>query len=180
MVEGVVYKVFDRATKFGKMYSIKLTDDPNYYGTGRTAPPVSEGAKVQFVAKQNERGYWDADPKSFKVVEASVSVAPSARSSVKVNAKDDYWTRKEERDLLNDKLRNVGAARNTAIEFVKFLVAQEAITLPTKKADKADALLALVEHYRVEFQKTEETKAEPTGEEVTEEIDDLKDAGEWN
>jgi hypothetical protein len=179
MVEGTVYKIFEKPTKFGKMYSVKLMDDPNYYGTGKIAPPVREGAKVQFTAGQNERGYWDADPKSFKVVEASVSVAPSARSSVKVNAKDDYWTRKEERDLLNDKLRNIGAARNTAIEFVKFLVAQEAVTLPSKKADKADALLALVEHYRVEFQKVEEAKPVDTGE-TEEVIDDLKDAGEWN
>jgi 2C-methyl-D-erythritol 2,4-cyclodiphosphate synthase len=178
MVEGVVYRVFEKPTKFGKMYSVKLMDDPQYYGTGRNAPPVREGQQVQFNASQNERGYWDADVKSFKVVEASVSAAPSARSSIKVNAKDDYWTRKEERDLLNDKLRNIGAARNTAIEFVKFIVAQEAVTLPTKKADKADALLALVEHYRAEFQKVEETKAPDTGEEEV--IDDLKDAGEWN
>lgn len=176
MAEGVVYKVFERPGKFGTMYSIKLNDDANYYGTGKARPPVKEGQKIQFSAAQNARGYWDADVNSIKVVEATVSAAPSARS---VAGKDDYWNRKEERDLVENARRHEGASRNTAIEFVKFLVEQEALPVPAKKAEKADALLEYVEHYKAIFMGEvgkEESNASATEAAPVE----TAEGGDWN
>lgn len=153
MVNGVVERVSERAGKFGTMYSIKLRDNDQWYGIKGRATTPKQGQQIEFEAAQNARGYWDADGKTIRVLQDAVAEAPTARAVARGTAvtKDDYWKRREDRDVLNDQLRNIGAARNTAIAFVDLLAKYEALKLPTKQADREKALLEAVEHYRVEF-----------------------------
>lgn len=153
-VKGVVDRVSEKDGKYGKMFSLKLRDSDTWYGLkGAKYMPVKPGQLVEFEAAQNDRGYWDADGRGVKVLQDAVAEAPAARA-VAAGAtvtKDDYWRRREDRDLLNDQLRNVGAARNTAIAFVDLLAKYEGVKLPAKQADREKALLEAVHHYTEEF-----------------------------
>ena len=154
IVKGVVYKVFDREvnTKRGKAkaYSIKLDGDDNYYGVGFTNPNLTAGDYVSFDAGKNAQDYWQADPKSIRKMDREPTEARTNVASV-VKGKDDYWNRKEARDLENDHKRNVGASLNTAIDFVELLLKAEAIQIPTKKSDREKIMSDLVIYYANKF-----------------------------
>lgn len=59
--------------------------------------------------------------------------------------KDDYWARKEERDVEVQKAIQYQASRNAAIATLDILLKAEAVKLPAKQADKYDAALALLD-----------------------------------
>lgn len=168
MVKGKVFKVSGKQFQFGMLYSIKLDGNPTYYSTGKDKPRCKDGDYVQFEEYQNVAGYWNAKPESVLVLDETPQVSTGA--SVKTAyqggvSKDDYWARKEARDLENDKARNVGASRNTAIAFVDLLQKSEALKLPTKQSEKADVLFEYVEHYAQKFQAANpapEAPVEPT------------------
>jgi hypothetical protein len=182
MVKGVVDRVSEKAGKFGTMYSVKLRDTDTWYGLKGAKPRFVEGNLIEFEAHQNARGYWDADGRSVRVLEATVAAAPAARAVAGAQpvGKDDYWKRKEERDLTNDQLRNIGAARNTAIAFVDLLAKYEAVKLPKTQADREKALLAAVEHYRKEFMSEVVEEPVEESEEIPYEAPAAAAGGEWN
>lgn len=153
MAKGVVYKIFERAAGRGKAYSIKLDGDQNYYGTGFKAPGCKAGDYVEFEADKNAKGYWEAKLDSIRVLDSQPVEA--AKAVGKVIGKDDYWTRKESRDLENDNRRNVGASLNTAIEFVELLLKAEAVKLPAKIPDREEAIRNLVVYYSTKFRTLE-------------------------
>jgi hypothetical protein len=144
-IKGVVYKVFTRPAGRGTAYSIKLDGDAVYYGTGFKAPPVTAGQYISFEASKNARGHWDAEMDTIKILPNEVQVQTTG-SGMSIT-KDDYWKRKEDRDLLNDKLRNVGARTNTAIAFVELLIKADAVKLPAKQSDREEVIAGLVKHY---------------------------------
>lgn len=171
-VSGTVQRV----NKNGRFYSICVDDE--WFGTGSTRPDADEGSMVEFEAERNGK-YWNADMSTFSVLDApkkakkfenkKASYSSSGRSesfSGKEDyaAKQDYWKNKEERDIKNDLLRNVGAGRNTAIAFVELLMKADAIKLPATQNKKADALFEAVEYYRVKFENAgnEETSPDPS------------------
>ena len=49
-----------------KLYNIKV--DGKKYGIGFKPVKAGVGETVQFEAEQNENGYWDANPDTFKVI----------------------------------------------------------------------------------------------------------------
>lgn len=59
-----------------KLYSIQV--DGNKYGVGFDPVKAATGDLVEFDASTNEKGYTDADPKSFKVL----GRAPAAQSQM--------------------------------------------------------------------------------------------------
>lgn len=182
MVSGVVDRISERDGKFGKMYSIKLRDNDVWYGLKGYRPgAVKQGQVVEFEAAQNARGYWDADGKNIRVLQDAVVEAPAARAVARgaTVTKDDYWRRREERDVVNDQLRNIGAARNTAIAFVDLLAKYEGLKLPTKQADREKALLEAVEHYREEFMSGVEQEPEETTTESTDSGTKTSSEEEW-
>ena len=67
-------------------------------------------------------------------------------------SKDDYWARKEERDIETQKKIQYQASRNTAIAALDVLLKAEAVKLPAKQADKYDAALALIDELTEHFQ----------------------------
>ena len=49
-----------------KLYNIKV--DGKKYGIGFDPVKAAVGDTVQFEAEKSDKGYWEADPKSFKVI----------------------------------------------------------------------------------------------------------------
>lgn len=65
--EGLIV-VKDGVGKKGpwKLYNIKV--DGKKYGIGFDPVKAAVGDTVQFEAEKSDKGYWEADPKSFKVI----------------------------------------------------------------------------------------------------------------
>lgn len=183
IVKGVVYKIFSRPAGRGTAYSIKLDGNDTYFNAGFKDPGLNQGDSIQFEAGLNAKGYWEANLQSLRKVDPEPVVHTNA-STTKVLGKDDYWTRKEQRDLVNDNARNVGASTNTAIAFVELLLKAEAVKIPAKTADREVVIAELVDYYAKKF------RGEPavdgvlpsTGESpVTETaVEAVNDAANWN
>jgi hypothetical protein len=170
MIKGTVSKVRQN----GRWYSMLV--DKTWYGLGSNKPSFSEGQMVQFEASQNG-DFMNADFKTIKVMGAGIPTksAPTASRTVHANEKDDYWRKKEERDLHNDKMREIGAGRNTAIAFVDLLMKNNAIKLPTNTAKAADAIFEAVEYYRLKF---EAIASEPVEVKAPEEVEEEQEVEE--
>lgn len=153
--QGFVSKILTRPYNGKTMYSLALVNQDGLFGFGAFPPKAGVGDKVEFDAEKNEKGYWQAKGGSLKVVagasQESVQQAPKASQAGSYAGKDDYWNRKEVRDLKQDELREIGATRNTAIEWIKLLLSQEALKLPAKAPDKEAALNALLEDTVTKF-----------------------------
>lgn len=145
--EGFVNKVLSRPFGNKTMYSLTLVNQDGFFGFGGDKPKANQGDKVSFEAETNAKGYLQAKGYSLRVLAPaaeSVSTAPTARQATGGNGQSAYWDRKEARDLKQDELREIGATRNTAIEWIKLLLDKEAIKLPTKIADKEAFLQELL------------------------------------
>jgi hypothetical protein len=182
IVKGVVYKVFSRPAGRGTAYSIKLEGNDVYYGCGFKDPGLNPGDAVQFEANLNAKNYWEVDPKSIRKLDSTPVIHnPTARQAVAVNGKDDYWTRKEQRDIANDVARNIGASTNTAISFVELLLKAEAVKLPAKIADREQVLAELVSYYAKKFRGESTEDEAPTPTPVVEQAAvEAPDAANWN
>lgn len=135
-VSGVVSDI----KQFGKAFNLVV--DGESYGYGFERPGFGVGTPVSFTFSMN--GKWrNVDKGSVKVLDSAP--APKVVNGVgAVKGKDDYWSRKETRDVENDKKREYGATRNSAIAVVDLLLKYEAVKIPAK-GDKVEFILALVE-----------------------------------
>lgn len=146
MISGTVKQVIERPWGQKTMYSLSLLDHDSLYGFGPVNPKAKPGDKVEFEAEKNQKGYWQGDKATLKVVAGTNEVSSGSPAGAVAKAsigKDSYWDRKESRDVTNDEHRELGATRNTAIEWIKLLLAQEAFKLPptSKREDFFNALL---------------------------------------
>lgn len=117
------------------LYSFKLDGDNTQYRTGTSPVPFPEGTAVEF--DLSGRGKNNVDMKSLRTIskeEMPASVAQAVSSAGSRDISIAYQS-----------------ARKAAVEFVASLVEQELLPLPTKKADKADAVYKYVDHYTGEF-----------------------------
>lgn len=147
MYSGVVDKTTYNEWQGKKLYAIKLSGDNEYYNTGEVVPPVQPGQFIEFSAKISPKGRKNVDVKSI-VVKQGVPTTQAPVLPVSGTAdKDAYWDAKGKRDVIQDRLRAVGASRNTAIELVKFMIANEAIPLPKLLKDREAFLLNVVDKY---------------------------------
>ena len=165
MVKGQVKEISQRPWNDVVLYSFSLTNDRTYYNTGSKKPGVKVGDYIEFEPFKNAKGYWNVKPEDIKSmptpteVSAPAAVTMTGRATMGMT-KDDYWNRKEARDLENDRQRNIGASRNTAISLVDILLRHETLKLPKTAAEKADAIYGYVEHYAGKLRGVEV----PTGE----------------
>jgi hypothetical protein len=196
LYKGYIKEVLTRDTDWGKMYNIKLSTG-DQIGFGKYPPKVKmvEGDYVQVEADLNDKGYLNGKNKTFKVLPKPTEgedVAPAAASVARGASvgKDDYWKGKEARDVVNDRARNVGAARNTAIAWIDLLMKNDAIKISTKKDEREDQLNTALDEYTKKFmvgieeenKKNEENKVNGSGgaDGRAEPAGDGSDDGDWN
>ena len=153
--KGIVKKIISKPWGDKTMYSLALTDTEGLFGFGNHNPKTKAGDLVEFDAEKNQKGYWQAKGATLHVVQAGLevvsngsSVASVARSS---GGREEYWEAKEKRDIKQNELREIGATRNTAIEWLKLLIEKEAIKLPAKVADREQLLNDLLNDYINKF-----------------------------
>jgi hypothetical protein len=186
--QGVVSKVLDR--KFGNrtFYSMALRGVDGFFGTGAKRPP-SEGSYVRFNSTTNAKGYPEVDglievvPEGEAGPASSVSqVAQSSKGSGGLS-KDQYWSNKEARDIVNDRLREVGASRNTAISLIDLAIRNEVIKLPAA-AKREGFIWELLDKYTNKLMGKEVVENTPTekGYDVVKEAagPDVGDGDNWN
>lgn len=161
---GFISEVVQRPWKNKVFYSLRLVNDSNLYGFGPTNPMARNGDEAMFEWSMNDKGYPTADATTLKIKKGTTHTVTGAtvRASSAMG-KDDYWSRKETRDVENDKLRAVGASRNTAIAWVELLLKAEALKLPAKASDREAALNALLDETTARFMGVEAEKAATDG-----------------
>ena len=142
-VKGIVEKINCNANGY---YGVKIGD--TWYGAGKYEPKFNEGYEVQFGYTMNGK-YANMDFKSVEIINAGTagnsstdggppsSSASSSGSSSGAAKGGVNWD-------LKDKRITYLASRKDALSLVAVLTANEAITLPAKKADKYGALCSLV------------------------------------
>lgn len=187
-IRGTIRKTNSRQWNGKTFHSINVDDV--WYSVGLKKPPA-DGTLVEFEAEQNAKGYWDVTRAGLRVVQAdaptqnvaSVAVAASGKGM----SKDDYWTRKEERDIEKDKRIERQSCRNSALALIEILVKTESLKLPAA-AKRVQFLEELVDHYTELFlaqnynKKTDEKKNDDEQNEVSEEPNDdnATDQGDWD
>lgn len=126
------------------LHSFQLQGERGWFRTG-TKKEVEQGEFVEFVVGNNSAA------KDIKKSAPPSNAAPAQRAaSSGGGGKDGYWEAREARDLEKearyqavDVPRMVyQAAQERAIGLLKIALDTEALSLPSKKADKLPALLA--------------------------------------
>jgi len=142
IVTGQIEKIAVKETQWGKYYDVHVNDTK--YGIGKKRPAFSDGDWVTFEAEQNEKGYYNADPTTFKKAEpmkakASTTPAPETRKT---------WVPDDKRQ---DSI-SYQAARNSALAFVDLLLKAEKVDFGKMKGADSIALLeTYVDNYTTRF-----------------------------
>lgn len=192
--KGYVKEYVKRTTDWGTMHNIKLsTGDQIGFGKFPPKTPINEGDYIEVEAEVNDKGYLNGKNKTYKVLPKPQEEVGSGASAASVArdagfGKDDYWKGKEARDVANDRARNVGAARNTAIAWIDVLMKHDAIKISTKKDEREDQLNTALDEYTKKFMVGIESENKKNGD-TTEESDRVSgraepaagsDDGDWN
>lgn len=143
---GILSKILAKETGY---FSLKIGEE--WYGGGKSAPNASQGdlVEVTYTTKEmNGRVYRNAT--AVVVVNKQATVARSAKEAVASMSdfgKDAFWKKKEERDIVNDSKRELGATRNTAVEIVNFAIDKGYLPAldKAKAQDKFDLYLSIIE-----------------------------------
>lgn len=124
MFKGVVQRINSNPWQGKMLHSFTLNSERGFFNLGRIAPSFKEGQTIEFEASPAKRaGNFDVDVKSIVVI-GEDAVKPESYSMVGAKRtsllqKDDYWNRKEERDIENQKIIQLQSARNTAIAYME-------------------------------------------------------------
>lgn len=171
--------------QYGTMYSARASNG-EWYSFGKKEPPP-KGSYVEIE--------WEANGKYKKVknvnkLQGSQANTPISgiRTSGANLGKDDYWTRREERDIETQKRIELQSCRNSAIEMVSLLLTANAVPVPKKTAEQEGYIADLVQHYTDKFRSENSGKpvemAEPTDDESgsgsEDDTSDATDTTDWN
>lgn len=151
-MQGTISKVSSFDFNGKTLWSFQLQGIEGYFRTGEKKIAAERGQYVTFDAKPGKNGSYNVDASSIvvKAAEKEASGVQVARStSSGTLSKDDYWSRKEDRDLSVQKRIERQSTRNSALEFIKILLAQEAVKVPAK--NKVEFLEELLAHYQEQF-----------------------------
>lgn len=140
----------------GQFYSVMSTDE-EWYGFGQRKPKFDEGDVISFEVTKNGK-YLNADPSSVEIesegAAQSKKTSEIRRPKQQGNAREDYWTKKEEDDVFRNREIRYAGSRNAALEFVKLALQYDAIPLgKTKAQDKEEVLLQYLDNYTEMFYK---------------------------
>lgn len=143
VMKGVIQAIETRSVAGGKTaYGIKVAGTT--YGAGLYAPKAKEGDYVQFTV-DDSRGYKNVERGTLKVLpnkptdhqEAPAKPAYNKTGGSSFDARQDAISRQ--------------AASNTALAYLTLQQAAGCLPLPSKKADIAEALDALLKETTVAF-----------------------------
>lgn len=138
VASGTVNKVI---AKNGLNY-LTLVGDDGIYSTYKTPPSCKSGDMVEFTFTQKGQ-YKNADPSTIKVTgQGATSSASTTSRYNNASSNKQAWQPDPGRQVSIE----LQSARRDAIDLVKFMAEQGAIKLPTKQADKYDAIMGLLEH----------------------------------
>lgn len=166
---GVVSKIsekdwYDR--KAGEnitLYSFALDGEKGWFRTGTTRPPMNEGDYVRFVVDTTK---GNVELESIEQVEGTAPTrAPRASdnsgrrfppkkggSGGTASQRDDYWKDKEKyyKEVEVPRI-TFSACQSRAIEVVKLALGNDALSLGTKKSERLENLLAVVDEVTERF-----------------------------
>ena len=139
IIEGVAMRVHTKVfTKKdgseGQAYSMLVNtgSEEEWFNFGFSKPAVTSGTQVRFNLVQKGQ-YWNADSGSIEVVKTAEAAAPAVMKKAVANVDA------RQRSIV------IQTAYKVAPEIILGALEHQLITLPTKKADKFDAYLSLIE-----------------------------------
>lgn len=132
VVKGVVEKINKNASGF---YGVLIAD--NWYGAGKYEPKYKEGDEVQFEFSKNGKYNNLVFGTEEVVAEGAGPAATASDSGSGGGTKATNWD-------LKDKRIAYQGSRNSALKLVELALTNDAITLPTKKSDRFEAIEELV------------------------------------
>jgi hypothetical protein len=110
-----------------KLWSIKLEDQEDWIGCGKTEPQVEAGWHVKLEARKNPKsGRMECNPEAIEVVEqgeAPARKAPKSNGYDKANTtRNEYWETKAKIEPMQHRERRWNRAWDQAFEETKFLI----------------------------------------------------------
>jgi hypothetical protein len=150
-LSGTVQRIFNNTVRGKSLYSFTLRGKDGFINLGGNAPTFKEGDQVAFDADPAQKPGNFTNVKNV-VVGADTPVtnysppfqqrSNGAVRSAASMTKEQYWERKEERDIETQKRIQLQAARNTAIAYLTLSNAIEPIpdaeTLESAFSDLVD------------------------------------------
>lgn len=147
-----------------KLWSFQLNNVRAYFRLGTTPPKFEKGAYVEFQGQADAKGNVKVALDSIVIKDSSVAKeqgglkgfrsavqSSPSQSSNKEMTSTDFWGDKAIRDIETQKRIEIQSCRNSALQFITILLAQEALSIPAKAKNKTHLLEELLEHYLVEF-----------------------------
>jgi hypothetical protein len=127
--------------------SFTLSGQQGWFNLGEKKPP-DVGTTISFEAKPNAKGFLQVDTKTIQYrTDGEAQTADVAKALPKSAEEKGFWGRKEDREVRNDHLRELGASRNTAIAIIDLMIKNEAIKLPAAAAKKEEFLWTVLDKY---------------------------------
>lgn len=156
-MKGTVQAISAKEFNGTLLFSAKVGE--NWIGFGADKPPFNKGDVIELEVTTNNRGRLVAVKDTIKAATASV-VEGKAPVAWAKSGKDDYWVRREERDIHTQEVIQLQASRNSAIALASAMLQAGAVPGFEKAADKKkyDIVLALVEELTDHFEQQSTSK----------------------
>lgn len=156
-MKGTVQAISAKEFNGTLLFSAKIGE--NWVGFGSDKPTFNKGDLIEVDVTTNNRGRLVAVKDTVKPITQGTQVIEGSKPWAK-NAKDDYWTRKEERDILTQSVIQLQSSRNSAIAMASLLLQAGAIPGYDKAAEKKkmDILVSLVDDLTDRFEETSDAR----------------------
>jgi len=139
-VKGVVNYINEKNFKGVVYFGFFVRDVEGFFRHGQVRPTFNKGDEIEFEFQETKHGN-QVNIDSVEIIEkASAKATPT-----KAAGRDDYWLRKEQRDLVTDEARARGASLNTAVAMVTAALDKDILPIGgTKKDAKWEQFTTLV------------------------------------
>src|SRR5690625_123996 len=175
-------RTYKGSKSYGNMHS--ATIDGEYMGTGpqhlEKDMGIQKGDTIEFETEFRGRFTNIKVDTVKKVAAGNGNNKTNSKSYKSGNSRDAYWEQKAETDKEVQLVIQSQSSRNSAIETVKVMLEHGLVSVPQKKADKYDFVLALIDKvaakYNTEVEMTKEYGLNTGSSEVIaqEETDELE------
>ncbi len=142
---GLVKKVVQRQAGKGTAYNFVVQENGQevWYGHGFAPPKFNEGDTITFEWTQNGN-FKNVEPRTVRVIPAETGgAAPAPTPQTNSGGGRNFGS--------NQLAIQYQASRNSAIAVIDMALKTDSVPLPTKKSDRYDAILALVDDLTTQF-----------------------------